>query len=154
MAKLLQELFWADFFWMPILFKLYLNTSGWGTGVVLVTFNKIYFPTYLSVQSLLSQLVLFLLLLPLFLLSFILLLKSLSWLLLLLKLLYTDLLRYLVSYCLLCFFFDVMFWHCGVVVITTAQLSSRNPEIRFCASSNPVCSMSEICNGENIWQWL
>ena len=39
------------------------------------------------------------------------------------------------------------------MVITTAQLHSTKPEIRLCASSNPVCGMSEICNGEDLWQW-
>ena len=32
--------------------------------------------------------------------------------------------------------------HCGVVVITTAQLHSTKPKLRFCAASNPACSMS------------
>ena len=39
-------------------------------------------------------------------------------------------------------------WCCGVVVITTAQLYSTKPEVRFCAGSNPACSMSEIWDGE------
>ena len=28
-------------------------------------------------------------------------------------------------------------WHHGVVVITTSQLHSIKPELRFCAGSNP-----------------
>ena len=40
-----------------------------------------------------------------------------------------------------------MVWHHGVVVITTAQLHSTKPELRFCASSNPV---SEIRDGEDL----
>ena len=36
------------------------------------------------------------------------------------------------------------------MVITTAQLHSTKPELRFCASSNPV---SEIRDGEDLWQW-
>ena len=44
-------------------------------------------------------------------------------------------------------------WHCGVVVITTAQLHSTKPELRFYAGSYPACSMSEIRNGEDLWQW-
>ena len=39
------------------------------------------------------------------------------------------------------------------VAITTAQLHSRKPELRFCASSNPARSVSEIRNGENLWRW-
>ena len=41
----------------------------------------------------------------------------------------------------------------GVVVITTAQLHSTKPELRFCAGSNPVHGVSEIRDGENLWQW-
>ena len=40
-----------------------------------------------------------------------------------------------------------------VVVITTAQLHSTKSEIRFCTRSNPVHGVSEIRNGENLWQW-
>ena len=39
------------------------------------------------------------------------------------------------------------------VAVTTAQLHSTKPELRFCASSNPARSVSEIRNGENLWQW-
>ena len=38
----------------------------------------------------------------------------------------------------------------GVVVITTAQLHSRKPELRFCAGSNPARGMSEICDDEDL----
>ena len=44
-------------------------------------------------------------------------------------------------------------WCCGVLVITTAQLHTTKPELRFCAGSNPARGMSEICNGEDLWQW-
>ena len=44
-------------------------------------------------------------------------------------------------------------WCSGIVVITTAQLHSTKPEIRFCAVSNPARDVSEIRNGENVWQW-
>ena len=37
----------------------------------------------------------------------------------------------------------------GVVVITTAQLHSTKPELRFCAGSNTAHAMSEIRNGED-----
>ena len=39
------------------------------------------------------------------------------------------------------------------VVITTAQLYSTKPELRFCAGSNPSRGLSEIRDGENLWQW-
>ena len=38
----------------------------------------------------------------------------------------------------------------GVVVITTVQLYSTKPELRFCVGSNPARSMSEIFDGEYI----
>ena len=44
-------------------------------------------------------------------------------------------------------------WRCGVVVITTAQLHSTKPELRFCAGSNPARGVSEIRDGEDPWQW-
>ena len=44
-------------------------------------------------------------------------------------------------------------WRCGVVVITTAQLHSTKPELRFGAGSNHARSMSEIRDGEDLWQW-
>ena len=39
-----------------------------------------------------------------------------------------------------------MLWHHGVVVVTTAQLHSTKPELRFCAGSNPAHAVSEIRN--------
>ena len=41
----------------------------------------------------------------------------------------------------------------GVMVTTTAQLHSTKPELRFCARSNPARSVSEIRDGEHLWQW-
>ena len=41
-------------------------------------------------------------------------------------------------------------WHRGVVVMTTAQLHSTKPELRFCADSNPARGMSEIRDGEDL----
>ena len=43
----------------------------------------------------------------------------------------------------------------GVVVITAAQLHSTKPELRLYAGSHPVCSMSEIRDGENlnVFRW-
>ena len=40
-----------------------------------------------------------------------------------------------------------------VVVITTAQLHSTKPKLRFCAGSNPARGVSEIRDGEDLWQW-
>ena len=42
---------------------------------------------------------------------------------------------------------------CGILVITTAQLQSTKPELRFCTDSNPAHSMSEIGDSEDLWQW-
>ena len=39
---------------------------------------------------------------------------------------------------------------CGAVVITTAQLHSIKPELRFCTGSNPACGVSDIHNGEDL----
>ena len=41
-------------------------------------------------------------------------------------------------------------WLRGVVVIIIAHLHSTNPELRFCAGSNPACSVSQIGDGENL----
>ena len=41
-------------------------------------------------------------------------------------------------------------WGRDVVVITTAQLHSTKPELRFCAVSNPACGVPEIRDGENL----
>ena len=37
--------------------------------------------------------------------------------------------------------------------ITTAQLHSTKPELRFSAGSNPARGVSEIRVGEDLWQW-
>ena len=37
-----------------------------------------------------------------------------------------------------------------IVVITTAQLHSTMPELRFCAGSNPARDVLEIRNGEDL----
>ena len=42
---------------------------------------------------------------------------------------------------------------CCVMVITTAQLHSSKPKIRFCAGLNPARSMSEIGNSDYLWHW-
>ena len=44
-------------------------------------------------------------------------------------------------------------WRRGVVVITTAQLHSTKPELRFSAGSNPVRGVTAICDGDDLWQW-
>ena len=40
-----------------------------------------------------------------------------------------------------------------LVVITTAQVHSTKPELRFCAGSNPARRVSAIRDGEDLWQW-
>ena len=45
---------------------------------------------------------------------------------------------------------NIAMWRHGVVVITTAQLHSTKPELRFCAGSNPACGVSEIRDGEDL----
>ena len=40
--------------------------------------------------------------------------------------------------------------HCDTVVITTAQLHSIKPELRFFGGSNPARGVSEIDDGENV----
>ena len=44
-------------------------------------------------------------------------------------------------------------WRRGAVVITAAQLHSTKPNFRLCAGSNPARGVSEIGNGEDLWQW-
>ena len=41
-------------------------------------------------------------------------------------------------------------WHRDVMVITTAQLHSTKPELRFCSGSNTAHSMWEIRDGEDL----
>ena len=43
-----------------------------------------------------------------------------------------------------------IFWRPGVVVITTTQLHSTKPELRFCAGSKPARGVSEIRDGEDL----
>ena len=38
----------------------------------------------------------------------------------------------------------------ALAVITTAHLHSTNSELRFCASPNPACDVSEIRDGEDL----
>ena len=44
----------------------------------------------------------------------------------------------------------IYLWRRGVVVITTAQLHSTKPGLKFCAGSNPACGVSEIRDGEDL----
>ena len=41
-----------------------------------------------------------------------------------------------------------------LVVITTAQLHLTKSGLRFRAGPNHICSMPEVCDGENLWQWF
>ena len=45
---------------------------------------------------------------------------------------------------------DMVLMLYGVVVITTAQLHSLKFELRFCSGSNPIRSVSEIRDGEDL----
>ena len=54
------------------------------------------------------------------------------------------------SVSILCAVFSKALWRRGVVVITTAQLHSTKPELRFCAGSNPARGVSEIRDGEDL----
>ena len=41
----------------------------------------------------------------------------------------------------------------GILVIITPQIHSTRPELRFCIGLNPACGVSEIRNGEDLWQF-
>ena len=41
-------------------------------------------------------------------------------------------------------------WYHGVVVISTGQLHSTKPELKFCAGSNPARGVSQIRDGEDL----
>ena len=43
-----------------------------------------------------------------------------------------------------------LLWCRDVAVIATAQFHSSKSELKFCAGSNPVRSVSEICDGEDL----
>ena len=59
-------------------------------------------------------------------------------------------LRHLWSLCFEMHIIDYQLWRHGVVVITTAQLPSTKPKLRFWAGSYPALDVSEICDGENL----
>ena len=48
---------------------------------------------------------------------------------------------------------DFQQWRLGVVAITAAQLHSTKSKLRFCAGSNLARGLSEIRDGEDLWQW-
>ena len=51
-------------------------------------------------------------------------------------------------------FDNLELWHAVVHwLITTAQLHSTKPELRFYADSNPARGVPEIRDGEDPWQW-
>ena len=54
----------------------------------------------------------------------------------------------IISFCL----FFMLMWRRGVVVITTEQLRSTKPELRFRAGSNPAHGVSGFREGEYLWQ--
>ena len=48
------------------------------------------------------------------------------------------------------FFVNKSMWRRGVLVITTAQLHSTKPELRFCECSNPARGLWEIRDGDDL----
>ena len=40
----------------------------------------------------------------------------------------------------------------SILVVSTAQLHSTKPELKFCAGSNPARGVSEIRDGEDLWR--
>ena len=48
---------------------------------------------------------------------------------------------------------QINLWRSDVVVTTTAQLHSTKSELKFWGGSNPARGMSDICDGEDLWQW-
>ena len=40
------------------------------------------------------------------------------------------------------------------MVIAAAQPGSTNPKFKFGAGLNPVCSVSEVCDGRSLCQWF
>lgn len=38
----------------------------------------------------------------------------------------------------------------GVVIVTTTQLNSTKPEVRFRAGLNPACGVTDIRDGEDL----
>ena len=43
----------------------------------------------------------------------------------------------------------VVYWYRGLMVISTAQLNLRKPELMFYAGSNTALGVLEICDGED-----
>ena len=41
----------------------------------------------------------------------------------------------------------------SVFRITTTQLHSTNPELKFCASSIPIHGMLDICDSKSLYEW-
>ena len=54
----------------------------------------------------------------------------------------------IISFCL----FFMLMWRHGVVVVTTEQLRSTKPELRFCAGANTAHGVSGLREGEYLWQ--
>ena len=46
----------------------------------------------------------------------------------------------------------LLLWRHGLVVNTIAQLHSTKSKLRLCTGSNPAHVVSEICDGETLWQ--
>ena len=46
-----------------------------------------------------------------------------------------------------------IFWCRGVEFLTVTKVQWTKPQVRFCAGSNPVLSVLEVCECENFWPW-
>ena len=75
-----------------------------------------------------------------------------TWLLLLSFLLLF--IAYLLYYSFLLLYYLSYYPCCrGVAVLTTAEFHSTKPELSSCAGTNPARGVSEIRDGEDLWQW-
>ena len=42
----------------------------------------------------------------------------------------------------------------NIKILWSCPQNPTKPELRYCAGSNPVCDVSEIRDGEDLWQWF
>ena len=63
---------------------------------------------------------------------------------------YVNIIAIVIIFIIILFNFSNNLWRHVVVVITTAQLHSIKPELRFCPDSNPSRSVTEIRDGDDL----